>query len=217
MGIDRFNNEFFKDFFEYNDSGLAKIANNLYEKIKGNGILPRYVEREQEISRINVNAILTVFDDWFLPSLDELQAMYNNLKVSGVGDFNQAAYWSSSEENSASTKNTSFTTGASSNTPKSASLGVRACRSFTATAGAYSLRDVGQAGGLIFYIDGTTFYEAAPTDQSSSVAWSDIIDAAIGTTGTVIGTGQANTTAILAQSATAPAAKLCNDLSITIE
>ncbi len=37
------------------------------------------------------------YSDWFLPSLDELKLMYENLKKKGIGDFKDVLYWCSSE------------------------------------------------------------------------------------------------------------------------
>jgi hypothetical protein len=36
------------------------------------------------------------YDDWFLPSIDELDLMYKNLKNQRIGDFSNDVYWSSS-------------------------------------------------------------------------------------------------------------------------
>ena len=85
----------------------------------------------------------------------------------------------------------------------------------------YSLRNTGPSGGLIFYInpnastDGWKYLEAAPSDQSSGTKWSNVI-AAIGTTNTGIGTGNANSLAIVGQTGhTSSAAQLCLNLSVT--
>lgn len=48
------------------------------------------------------NDVGVTFEDWFLPSLDELKLMYDNIKVRGLGNFITKAfneYWSSSEYN----------------------------------------------------------------------------------------------------------------------
>jgi len=42
---------------------------------------------------LNING----FNDWYLPTLDELLYMYNNLYLKGLGSFKSAQYWSSSK------------------------------------------------------------------------------------------------------------------------
>ncbi len=75
---------------------------------------------------------------------------------------------------------------------------------------------IGQSygGGIIFYIDGTGLHGliAATSDQSSGAQWG-CYGTTIGGTSTAIGTGQANTTAIVNGCNTAGiAARICNDL-----
>jgi hypothetical protein len=153
--------------------------------------------------------------DWVLPSRDELDAMYDNLKVSNVGGFADAYYWSSSEYNALGASAIDFTDGTSAgNTGKGSPCHVRACRAFIAGIGAYALRDVGPGGGLIFHIEtDIKYFEAAQVDQSTSKGWSDVVNGSIGTTGTGIGDGFDNTDEIIAQGGhTTSAAKLCKDL-----
>jgi hypothetical protein len=78
---------------------------------------------------------------------------------------------------------------------------------------------IGPGGGIIFYDKGSysngwRYLEAAPSDQSTGIAW--YIGSYITiSTGTAIGTGKANTSAIIAsQGAGNYAASLCNSLTI---
>ena len=163
-----------------------------------------------------------VYSDWFLPSKDELQAMYDNLFLYGVGDFSGSIlnrYWSSSEYDLDQVYVLYFQTGAWGAYFKTTNNYIRQCRTFTSSV-IYALRDVGPGGGLIFNIvdNGTdyTYLEAGSADISLAT-WSNITNVAIGTTGTAMGTGQANTTAIINQVGhTASAAKLCDDYSVSI-
>jgi uncharacterized protein (TIGR02145 family) len=155
------------------------------------------------------------FDDWFLPSKDELKAMYDELHLYSLGNFDIGSYYfSSSEVSNTLVHNISFNDGLFYNFNKSLAHWVRACRLFTSVIN-YNLRDIGPAGGLIFWKSGNDYLEAAPTDQSASQTWSNIDNILIGSTGTAIGTGQANTTAIIGQAGHIDsAAKLCDDLII---
>jgi hypothetical protein len=164
-------------------------------------------------------AILTTFDDWFLPSKDELKAVYNELKLYGIGNILARPYWSSTETDATNANITSMASGGQGGSLKSSTviisnIMVRACRAFTSTFN-YNLRDVGPAGGYIFWKSGNDYLELAPTDTAEAVAWSNIDNAVCGASGTAIGTGQANTLAIIGQAGhTDSAAKLCNDLVI---
>ena len=170
----------------------------------------------------------SLYTDWFLPSKDELTAMYDNLKVAGYGNFNTTqAYWTSSEFSTTDVWAILFSNRMIVNVAKSGTYYARAARTFTASAGAYSLTDLGPAGGRIFYIDGgTTYYEAAPTDSVfgasggsyNGCAWSNITTMGIGpVTGTAIGTGASNTSSIINSTGFKYGApKACNDLSVKI-
>ncbi len=159
-------------------------------------------------------------NDWFLPSDAELDQMYYNLVQHGVGNFSES-YWASSENfdeeepdptKALLTYMTGVNAGLSLFISKGGSYSVRACRTFTDSIGAYSLRDTGPAGGLIFYVNGTTYYEAPLIDQGTSV-WSNITNSASGAIGRAIGDGQQNTLDIIGQPGhITSAAKLCDDL-----
>jgi len=54
----------------------------------------------QICDKIDINS----FNDWFLPSAEELNLLYKNLKEKGLGDFNNGEYWSSSQGDNSSFK-----------------------------------------------------------------------------------------------------------------
>jgi len=70
------------------------------------------------------------YSDWFLPSKNELNLMYTNLKVFGVGDFAVYSYWSSSEYSADFAWTHSFTDGAQHGHFKNLTTWVRAVRAF---------------------------------------------------------------------------------------
>jgi hypothetical protein len=165
----------------------------------------------------NSNIITTItrktYDDWFLPSKDELNAMHTELYLHGVGGFDVVNYWSSSERNNSEAWLQTFGSGNQPNASKGSNALSRTCRAFTSIT-SYSLRDNGTAGGLIFWKSGDDYLEAAPSDNDGH-RWSNIEVLLIGTTSTAIGTGQANTNAIIGQAGHIDsAAKLCDDLII---
>ena len=75
------------------------------------------------------------YDDWFLPSLYELNQMYLNLKVNNLGGFANGYYWSSSEGDALDAWIKDFTHGYQfGNIAKTTPLHVRAARAFSTTA-----------------------------------------------------------------------------------
>lgn len=154
--------------------------------------------------------------DWYLPSKDELNELY---LVSGViGGFGDSIYWSSSESPSVGHSwSQSFGTGGGVQTDewRDHTLAIRAIRSFTSISPSFNVGDTGPSGGVVFYKNGDDYLECALVDQGIANVWinPEIDDVDLGTTGTAIGTGQSNTTAIIGQAGhTTSAAKLCDDL-----
>ena len=210
----------------------SEILNSIQNSIKYNNILygygnitsgDFYFKLEDDIIEI-IDAPVSdpeVFDDWFLPSKDELDAMYVNLHLEGVGGFAYDNYWSSSENDDIGAWYKSFDFGSQVSLSKDFPIRVRAVRAFTDST-IYQLRDTGPAGGLIFHIDGDTKYEASPEDYTEggteTFAWSNIDDVEIGTTGTEIGTGKQNTLDIINQDGhTDSAALKTEELELELE
>lgn len=159
-----------------------------------------------------------VVNDWFLPSKDEMKAMYDNLKVFGVGGFSNSYYWTSSEYNSTSIWRINFTSGSMSRVQKDLDLAhkVRPARVFTKEVDLYDLRDIGPYGGYIFYKDNSgslyRYFEAAPSDLPSQYEWSNVYYSSANVGYTSIGRGYLNTQNIINQIGhIASAAQQCVD------
>ncbi len=76
------------------------------------------------------NLVLNGYSDWYLPSKDELGAMYTFLKLNGYGGFANDQYWSSTEYNYSRAFHRHFTNGYQTNSVKSNYFMVRAVRAF---------------------------------------------------------------------------------------
>jgi hypothetical protein len=76
------------------------------------------------------NLYLNGYSDWFLPSLDELFLIYQNLKMNGLGNFANQWYWTSTENYTHSAWALSFFQGNSTVITKISSLQVRPARNF---------------------------------------------------------------------------------------
>ena len=70
------------------------------------------------------------YDDWFLPSKDELNLMYTNLKKAGLGGFGGSWFWSSYQNNNFIAWGQDFSDGHQGNDDKYVKNSVRACRAF---------------------------------------------------------------------------------------
>ena len=70
------------------------------------------------------------YDDWFLPSKDELNLMYENLHRNGLGSFANDAYWSSSESSAIGAWVQYFSSGNQSYYSRGSVLRVRPVRAF---------------------------------------------------------------------------------------
>ena len=66
-----------------------------YSSKSGSSKTANYAAKLCDDLTYTVNGV--TYDDWFLPSKDELNQMYVNLKQEGLGGFDYYCYWSSSE------------------------------------------------------------------------------------------------------------------------
>jgi len=113
--------------------------------------------------------VVNDFDDWFLPSRDELHYIYGNLHMKGLGDFKNDVYWSSTTGGGAWGENPyveNFSNGSQSNWGYNASTRVRPIRQVAGPAGS-ARSSVDDNGGIA----GTTTGTTAKPRNASSVLW----------------------------------------------
>lgn len=81
-----------------NTAAIVKALGNVaYVKARGDKKSSEYAAKLCADYSITYDGV--TYDDWYLPSKDELNLMYRNLQERGLGDFEKSAYWSSSEYN----------------------------------------------------------------------------------------------------------------------
>lgn len=76
--------------------------------------------------RLDING----YDDWFLPSIDELQLLYDQKAAGTLHGIDDSFYWSSTEASETGAWSQSFSNGANSSAGKDGSYAVRAIRAF---------------------------------------------------------------------------------------
>lgn len=95
----------------YNTAAIANYHDNLINYYFN----PAICSNLNNGTVVSKNALLYTIGenkDWFLPSLDELELVYSNLYLEGIGNLTNSTYWSSSEIDGGTVNTINFTTGA---------------------------------------------------------------------------------------------------------
>jgi TolB-like protein len=96
-------------------------------------LIVAYLKRTGEsgkAAQICDSLVFKGYDDWFLPSWDELNLIYANLKAKGLGELSNDIYWSSSEAGSDYAADQVFGNGRRARDGKIQRIMVRAVRAF---------------------------------------------------------------------------------------
>ncbi len=107
IGTGRYNTHEILRRYGYTGANTARYCNNLAVTYEG-----------------------TRYNDWFLPSIDELNQIYQVLQRSNLGDFADYFYWSSTENSRFSALMQDFRNGKINNYTKGLDARVRAVRAF---------------------------------------------------------------------------------------
>ena len=112
--------------------------------------------------------------DWRLPDKEELNLMYRNLHLKGIGGFTDDCYLSSSELDSDATWGQDFGSGYQGNSYKDVKLRVRVVRSFKSQEDF----EIGQktSTGFIFDIQGDMVFECKKYDEPKEMSWNEAME-----------------------------------------
>jgi len=129
------NSEFTAEWGTYKNNVANTKPGGGYGKQNTRIIVDRLKELREFNKAAQLCAIMEIngYKDWFLPSKEELDVMYKNLKQKGLGGFSDVYYWSSSSSEYGSDYNAcsqNFESGYQGSASKNSSLSVRAIRAF---------------------------------------------------------------------------------------
>jgi hypothetical protein len=99
--------------------GTGDANTNTIVSVQGNGTYA---------AKLCYDLVLNGYNDWYLPSKDELHKLYLNYWA--IGGFSSVVYWSSSESSNTGARVHDFNSGQQSNSNKFNIYGVRAVRTF---------------------------------------------------------------------------------------
>jgi len=127
------------------ESGSADIGNGLYNSaaiVNFHDNLANYYLNPSVCNVLNNGTVAAQkalledaahYDDWFLPTLGELQLVYTNIHLAGLGSFADMLYWTATQTDATQAKTINFTTGetvSTSKIPASNIVNTRAVRYF---------------------------------------------------------------------------------------
>lgn len=84
----------------------------------------------QSAAKLCDDLVYGTYSDWYLPSMDELRIMYNNIKVTDLEKFSSGYYWSSNQKDANTAYRYGFLGGNDGEADKSTKQYVRAIRKF---------------------------------------------------------------------------------------
>ena len=115
--------------------------------------------------------------DWRLPDKEELNLMYGNLHLKGIGNFSDNIYWSSSEDNSYGALSQYFGNGYQDYLDKVSVLRVRAVQSFHSKAGGDTYK-IGEdtPKGFVFDIQDGMVFVCKKQDEHGKMDWYEAME-----------------------------------------